>query len=437
LLLHIGIDDTDSPEGGCTTYIAALLIDQLETLGCQFVDYPNLLRLNPNAPWKTRGNGAICLRVNAPDAAEAEIKQIVLCAIESQAEFDCDNTNPGVVFHVGEINRELKEFHDRVVQRIVSLEEAERLISECCASAIGWKNRRGLIGALAAIGGTLEGDHTYELLTYRVKQNRGKPRIINEASVRRMEKVSSETFNSVDPETGQILLAPRGPDPVLYGVRGNAPEAVLAAHKLIEVREEIERWVIFRTNQGTDAHLVQNYVISELKSRYPVIVTGLVQGKTRIIEGGHVIFKICDMSGNVDCAAYEPSGKFRQVVLRLQDGDEIRAAGGVRETDMGLTINLERLEILSLAPLVRLTNPKCPRCGGGTESMGRGQGLRCKKCGYRGPEVTKIINEIQRDLSPALYLPPPRAERHLTKPFERYGKEKKYSPTLLYMPWHS
>jgi tRNA(Ile2)-agmatinylcytidine synthase len=168
-----------------------------------------------------------------------------------------------------------------------------------------------------------------------------------------------------------------------------------------------------------------------------VIVTGLVQGKTRIIEGGHVICTIGDKSGTVDCAAYEPSGKFRQVILHLQEGDEIRVAGGVRETKMGLTVNLERLEILSLVPLIRLVNPKCPRCGSAVESMGKGQRLRCKKCNYKGPELTKTTKEVQRELALATYLPPPRAERHLTKPIVRYGKEKSYSPKLLFLPWHS
>ena len=105
-------------------------------MGCRFVDYPNLLRLNPNAPWKTSGNGSVCLRVEAPEATEAEIKKAVIDAVEAHAEFQCDNTNPGVVFHVGEVPEELKAFHDEVVQTIVRLEDAERLIAEHCASAV-------------------------------------------------------------------------------------------------------------------------------------------------------------------------------------------------------------------------------------------------------------------------------------------------------------
>jgi tRNA(Ile2)-agmatinylcytidine synthase len=161
LLLHIGVDDTDSPEGGCTTYVATLLVERLEAMRCRFLDYPNLLRLNPNAPWKTRGNGSICLRVEAPEGSETEIKKLVIDSVEANSEFECDNTNPGVVFHIGEVPPELKVFHDDVVQTIVHLEDAERLIEKFCSCAVAWKNRRGLIGALAAIGGTLEADHTY------------------------------------------------------------------------------------------------------------------------------------------------------------------------------------------------------------------------------------------------------------------------------------
>ena len=49
-ILHIGFDDTDSTKHGCTTYIAALLIDEIEKLNAKLVDYPSLVRLNPNVP---------------------------------------------------------------------------------------------------------------------------------------------------------------------------------------------------------------------------------------------------------------------------------------------------------------------------------------------------------------------------------------------------
>jgi tRNA(Ile2)-agmatinylcytidine synthase len=437
LLLHVGIDDTDSPEGGCTTYIAVLLVERFEALGCRFVDYPNLLRLNPNAPWKTRGNGAVCLRVEAPMGTESEVKKAVIEVVDAHGMFGCDNTNPGAVFHVGDVPPELKIFHDEAVRTIVRKEEAERLIQEHCAAAVGWKNRRGLIGALAAIGGTLEGDHTYELLTYRTHDNLGTPRQVDGNSVRAMDAVLPRTFNNVDPDTGQVLIAPRGPDPVLYGVRGEEAEDVLRAQSLIEVGEPVERWAVFRTNQGTEAHLKDVYRISDLQPFIPSIVAGVVERKPRTIKGGHTFFSLRDGSGRVDCAAYEPSGRFREVVGALMEGDKVRVAGGVRETPAGYTVNMERLEILSLAPKARLVNPRCPSCGGPTESMGRGQGLRCKNCGYRGAELAKVAVEEPRGISPGIFLPPPRSERHLTKPLRRYGREKQYRGSPPIQGWHS
>jgi len=60
IILHVGFDDTDSIEGSCTTYLAALLIEKIHN-DVVFLDYPRLIRNNPNVPWKTRGNGGIAL----------------------------------------------------------------------------------------------------------------------------------------------------------------------------------------------------------------------------------------------------------------------------------------------------------------------------------------------------------------------------------------
>jgi tRNA(Ile2)-agmatinylcytidine synthase len=437
LQLHVGIDDTDSPSGGCTTYIAALLVERLIGLGASFIDYPNLLRLNPNAPWRTRGNAGICLRLELPEEAEGEAKGAVIDTVDAQGEFDCENTNPGIVFHVGEVPEALRAFSNRVVRGIVGLDEAETLICEHCAEAVGYKNRRGLIGALAAIGGLQGGDYTYELLTYRTPERRGTPRMIEHASVREMdEALGDSTFNNVDPETGQVLIAPHGPDPILFGVRGEAPEAVHRAMGMVRVGEPVERWAIFRTNQGTDAHLDGTGRIVDLEPRNPAVVDGEVSGTPRTITGGHVIFTVDDGTGLIDCAAYEPTGGFRGVALQLRDGDRVRAAGGVKQVEEGLTLNLERLEVLDLAEQFVMVNPRCPACGSATESMGRGQGFRCKRCGLKDPKLLKRRVEVERSLKVGLYLPPRRAHRHLTKPMKRYGREKNVGPSGMFEPWH-
>ena len=434
------MDDTDSPRGGCTTYIAALLVERLIELGAEFIDYPNLVRLNPNVPWKTRGNGAVCLRLDMDPEMGGAVKKAVIESVERHAEFDCENTNPGIVFHAGEVPEPLKRFADRVIQGVVTLGEAEALIEKYCSTAIGYKNRRGVIGALAAVGERLEGDHTYEILAYRTPENLGKPRRLDVESIVEMDRATrGETFNNFDLEKRRPLIAPHGPDPVLFGVRGESAEAVHNAGMMVDSDEPVERWVIFRTNQGTDAHLRQVSRLSDLKPFNPAIVVGKVAARPRTIQGGHVIFPLRDETGQVDCAAYEPTGHFRDTARRLIVGDMVKAYGGVRasNSEERRTLNLEKLEILQLTPDIRLENPLCPKCGGGMESMGRGKGYRCRRCGLRNRDIEKRTIEVERTVSPGLYLPPPSAHRHLTKPRERYGREKRQGvPYELYEPWH-
>jgi len=439
VLLHIGFDDTDSPSGGCTTYIAARLVEELIRLGARFVDYPNLLRLNPNVPWKTRGNGAVCLRVEIEEGLGETARRVVLEHIEEHSDFQCDNTNPGVVFLEGEVPQGIIDFSHSVVRRVVTLEDAKSVIDGNGASAVGFKNMRGIIGGLAAIGGLREGDHTYEFLGYRLPENWGTLRKVDPGSVVRMDKATGgSTFNNVDPETEKVLIAPNGPDPVLFGVRGEDPSAVREAGLMVD-SEPLERWVVFRTNQGTDAHLGPQTTIDSLAPYNPGVIQGLVTEAPRTIKGGHVFVGLTDGTGNVECAAYEPTGSFRWIVRGLILGDRVRAYGGVRgeASPERPTFNLEKLEVLELARDIREENPRCPECGGSMESMGREKGFRCRGCGFRGAGMAKVPVERERELAPGLYMTPPRAQRHLMKPRVRYGREKAGAPpTSLIDPWH-
>ncbi len=427
--LHIGIDDTDSPNGGCTTYIAALLIERLNDLGVKFLDYPNLIRLNPNVPWKTRGNGALCLRVKCESSLIWKIEDAVLEVIEENADLMYEGTEPGVVFFFGDVPEEIEMFSEMALKGIVNMKMALDLIKKYNAEAYGFNDGRGIIGGLAAIGNLLKNDHTYEILAYRLSENRGTKRRIVASSVFEMDrKTGTQTFNNVDPDTGRILITPRGPDPVLFGIRGENPDILRQAFKMIVSEEPIERWVIFRTNQGTDAHLFRVRAIKDVKPFCPVIVRGVVSEKPKVIQGGHVIFTIKDDSGEIDCAAYEPTGTLCNVCRRLLVGDVIEAYGGVRPPSQirPLTINLEKLKIIDLVPGIVYVNPSCPKCGKRMKSMGKNKGFRCKSCGYRGPQMKKITKIIERKIKPGLYITAPRSQRHLTKPFSRYGLEKKH-----------
>ena len=99
-VLHIGFDDTDSYSGKCTTNLAfkitSKLLSQTDSV---FIDYPLLVRLNPNIPWKTRGNGGICLRIrtNQPD----QIIEYLIKFIRTDSDI-ANGANPGLAIFEGD-----------------------------------------------------------------------------------------------------------------------------------------------------------------------------------------------------------------------------------------------------------------------------------------------------------------------------------------------
>jgi tRNA(Ile2)-agmatinylcytidine synthase len=440
-VMHIGLDDTDSAKGGCTTYLAALLIQELAAFQVQFIDYPGLIRLNPNVPWKTRGNGALCLRFKHPAALEQEIKEAALALWEENSAIKEKGTDPGIVFFgKQEIPEEFTVFSKRAETGIVTLKEALSIIKKFGAEAYGFNSRRGIIGALAAVGETLNCDHTYELIAYRTPQNWGTKRQVDAASIFEMDKqLAPYTFNNVDTEKRRVIITPRGPDPILFGIRGETPEVVKKAYGLVKPFEPVERWVIFRSNQGTDAHLQRVPALSLIKPYSSVIAKGVVSQNPRLVPLRHVIFAVRDDSAEVDCAAYEPTGDLRKIARELVIGDTLEVYGAARKATKSkpLTINLEKINVLSLAPKTLLENPLCPNCGKRLKSMGKNQGFRCEKCGGKFADLRKTELTTPRILKPGLYVTSSRSQRHLTKPPRRFGQEKSMAPsTPMISGWH-
>ncbi len=417
--LHIGVDDTDSKKGMCTTYVGAVLAGRLANVGASLVGHPRLIRLNPNIPWKTRGNCAVALKVQVEAGGVDRAKRCAVETVGELAELDVETTNPGVVFLAGDdIPHALHEFAYRAVTDVVSLEDAERLCREVGAEARKFKTGHGVIGALAAIGNRLS-DRTFELIAYRGRENWGTPRRIDGASVFQMDaETSPETFDNIDPLTGEVRITPHTPCPILFGIRGESPQAVERAYRLVNPRESIERWVVYETNQATDQH-IREMRISEVKDLASSKIVGRVTKGPRVLEGGHVVFTISDGSGELDCAAYEPTRSFAAVVSRLAEGDEITVYGGVkRRRGQPLTLNLEKIHLLRPNRYRVKENPVCA-CGKRTKSMGREKGFRCERCGKRYPNHSAILREEVRELSAGSYEVPPRARRHLSRPISR------------------
>lgn len=413
-ILYVGLDDTDSPQGMCTTYICAVVIDKLKDYGFNLKGLPRLIRLNPFAPHKTRGNGAISFRVIINTDEEGQLaRNIILETVEELSRLEDSGTNPGVVFYEGQITSLLTKFARKTIQNIVTREEAELVAHKIGAEIHKYKNGRGIIGALASIGCVLS-DKTYELLTYREPVNYGKPRKIVSESVYNMNKMTyPETFDNID--EGYLAIEPHSPCPVLYGIRGETESAVIKGYELVKVEEPIERLIILETNQHTDMHLQEADKIKDMKKYQCYIVKGQVKEKPYPITGGHILFTLKDESGEIPCAAYEPTKQFREIIRELLPEDRVRVYGGIGEKG---TLNLEKIQILELAQHYKTLNPIC-ECGKRMKSAGKDKGFKCPKCGKKLKDKNKEKIPIERNIKVGFYEVPPSARRHLSKPLIR------------------
>jgi len=427
----VGIDDTDSAAGMCTTYLCAVLLADLTPFGA--LSTPCLVRLNPSIPYKTRGNGAVAFELTCSPEQEARVMELVEARVRELAELHAEGTNPGIVFipearvraliELPEPLRKLTWFYEAAVRDVLQLEQAYALLAELQLEYRGLKNARGLIGALAAASFLLiqkwrptQYDCTYELMAYRERGRWGTPREIDEASVWRADAATyPQTWDTVDRAAKRLVLAPHSPCPVLFGIRGESVEALNTAYALIRA-EPAEHLTLFRTNQGTDFHLMHGDDAGELLDCHSYLLEGIVDSDPRTLEGGHVVFALAlprELSDEgIDCIAYEPTKGFRAIVRQLRTGDQVRVYGSFKSG----TLNLEKLELVRLNRVVLVT-PKCEQCGRPMESAGRSQGYRCRRCKTARP--AKELQLVSRALEEGLYEVPPVARRHIAKPLIR------------------
>jgi tRNA(Ile2)-agmatinylcytidine synthase len=245
----------------------------------------------------------------------------------------------------------------------------------------------------------------------------------------RVKKFSADTFpytfNNYDRNHDRVLVAPHGPDPVFLGVRGESPEIVTSALTALQPEEELDGWTVFRSNQGTNMHLQNEIRIAEVKAYTAGFVRCKVASKPHVIEGGHVIFTVEQAGAKMPAAIYEPTG-LGGVAAELETGDVIEIGVGVRKgtTKHPKILNVEYLFVKELVPVFDLMNPLCNMCGKRMKSEGKHKGYQCDKCKHREPSAKKILIPKNRSIKAGLYVPTPKAHRHLTKPLHRYGIEK-------------
>ncbi len=428
ITLHIGIDSIDSPYGGCTTHFIFILLNKIiAKLNVKFIDYPNLIRLNPSVPFKTRGNGAVALHLIIKDTDLSRLIDLVVNeVINYTIKYSGDYKKVGIATLLGdEIPNYLREFFHKALTDYIHIDYLRNIIAKLGDSIITPLGlTRGTIGALASIAGISEvtEDCTYELLIYR-KSPYQKPRNVNRDLLWRIDRFfSNYLFSTFDRETDKLLAVPHGPDPVLMGIRGEDPEVLqLVAHLIINNHEDVSGYIIFRTNQGTDQHLTLRDP-SELKVFRTGCIRGEVINKPKILRGGDVLLNIYTGTKVVTTVFFRETG-LSNIVRKLIEGDEVEVCGTMKYwIGKGPILHSEKLVVLKLIK-ERKRNPKCPKCGHRMKSAGRNKGFKCPKCGFklRNGKVTEPVN---REIHEGIYVPPNKALKHLNKPRKRYGKKE-------------
>ena len=431
-VLNIGFDDTDSPTGMCTTFLAYKIVDLLQKQKTEFLDSPKLIRFNPNIPWKTRGNGAVSLKIktNQPSKIKKQIKNLVSKYSDTK-----NGANPGLVFFESDlIPSEFTKFSNLALWQLINRNNAKKFVKKNNLDFYYEGNGQGLIGAISAIGYDFH-DHTLELLSYRKKRRFGKKRIISTDSVKKMqEDTFPYTFNSFDTKRGRVLITPHGPDPVFYGVRGENVDSLVTATQILQSDEKLDGYMIFKSNQGTGDHLKNELNSETMKPYASGTLIGTVSNTPKITKGGHVFFTINSKNNEFWCAVYKETG-MSTIASNLIIGDKISVGGGVRKASKNFPriINLEFIKIISLKKNLSQTNPICKKCKKKMKSKGRNQGFQCIKCGAKNLKKTSL--EIPRQIKKQLYIPKISAHRHLTRPLQRTGKTNKTSKFDASQSW--
>jgi tRNA(Ile2)-agmatinylcytidine synthase len=392
---------------------------------------PRLVRLNPNIPWKTRGNAALSARFGKGEGARHRAGEVgkdpvwyyrqgrplplnrailfreqAWRRVLAGSRFGEPGTDPALVA----ADRPLPSaLYWRAVREVVPVAETRATLRE---HGCWWRTRgsdRGLVGAAAAIAWPGR-RATWELTAYRTLGRTGTRREVDPGSVRAAARAHRSLFLCHDPRTRRLLVSPHTACPVLFGLRSTRAGPLLDARRQV-VSEPVDRWVLFHTNQATGDHLTWRNgadLGSFLSARLRATVTGSPLTRT----GGHVALRVrCDDGTDLDCLAFEPTKTLPKVVRSLWPGDRV-VVWGSRATSPQL-----RLEGIRLVRLVeRLGPPRAPTClpcARGTRSMGQGRGYRCPICRRRYPPEEAVRPRLPIAFPPGEYHPTPSARRHL------------------------
>jgi len=143
--LIIGIDDTDSREGGATFALALALLQHLETLKGVLPISHHVVMLNPAVSEKTAGNSCSYIEVAIPPGMYSRVRDRSLVFVEDEAL----SREWGMAFKQGfQVPQSLRAYGDMARRGIVTREEAAETAAQHHIEVIGG---RGIVGALAAV----------------------------------------------------------------------------------------------------------------------------------------------------------------------------------------------------------------------------------------------------------------------------------------------
>ncbi len=431
MTLWLGIDDTDSPRGGCTTFVLTELLRLARDMDVDLIGEPRLVRLNPNIPWKTRGNAALSARFgrgegpprslgevggrairsfprgrSPPASRLEEFRELAWQAVRAGSRAGEKGTDPAMVATTRPLPASM---YWRAVREVVPFVEVRLELERAGAWFRTQGSEQGLVGAAASVAWPGR-RATWELIAYREPARYGEPRRVEAESIRAAQAAHPQLFLCYDSRTRRLLVAPHTPCPILYGLRGTVGSAPLEARASVR-SEPVERWVLFRTNQGTGDHLTPRASAS-----WTEYVSGSIRGQVvglpQSLPGGHVRFEVREPQGPpIPCVAFEPTKTLPRLARELRPGDDVRVWGS-RGKEPG--VRVEGIEVLRWHPVSGdPVPPKCPSCHRGSRSLGRLRGFQCPQCHRRWPPEAAARSPRRPPRPLGTYHPTASARRHL------------------------
>ena len=417
----LGLDDTDTVAGGCTTFVFHQLLENLPTNVS--VAETRLVRLWPLAKKRTRGNAAMAAELVLLDddgniIVDSEQKELAtqsllqhldnwwnehIAPLKGAVEQSTHNdrpqvpTEPGMVWFESQPN---DSFYRMTVAQNIEMNQvptAERT----------WGSH-GIIGATAAVSWSAQ-LVTWEAIAWR--EDCSKNREICERTLSVIDSWQG-TFMSRDSRKGRSLIAPRGNCPVLFGVRARDEKTANNAAKKLLQAEATQSSIgmrTFLTNQASDDHLSQIY-------------SGKVIS-TKILSRGHVIIKVNsdeieksdeeeEIEEGTTWMAFAQSRDVKNLAQWFQAGDLIKGKGLISEDG---SLHLEKLKLIEASERNK-RRPPCERCGKTVKSQGKNNKLRCPAC--KNLQENIWIYNPQNPPHRGWVQPPTDHRRHLSRPLK-------------------